>query len=478
MTLTDEQRTKVEQDRRVASAKVKDKARSKAGSSIELEEVDPWAERVNGLELANEIRMAIRRHVVLDATASLAMTLWVMLTWVYDSSHVLPILVISSPAPECGKTTALELLCELVRRAVPGSNITPAALYRVIDAARPTLLIDEADTFLKDNDELRGVINSGHTRATAYVLRSVGEGTKQEVRKFSTWCPKTIALIKELPETIARRSIRIRLERKLPTEQIEHMAVGDDRYHVVRRRLARWAQDNEEAAGQKIEVPSSLSNRRGDNWRPLLSIAHAIGGDWPEQAIEAAESLTGKQEQDGIAALLLADIKAIFDAQDENALSSQKIVEALGNREDRPWPEWGRQKKPITAPALAAQLRHFGIGPQQTWIDGQNRRGYRKEQFEGVWDRYLVPDDPDQSPSPVQTSDPARNGLSMGETADVDVLGVHDRLAGREREEPHQQALSSGLAVPQGGTDANGHRQLTEAEYVERFRARMGKGSV
>lgn len=40
---------------------------------------------------------------------------------------------------------------------------------------KPTMLIDEADTFLCDNDELRGVLNTGHTRATAYVIRTVGE---------------------------------------------------------------------------------------------------------------------------------------------------------------------------------------------------------------------------------------------------------------------------------------------------------------
>jgi putative DNA primase/helicase len=35
------------------------------------------------------------------------------------------------------------------------------------------LLIDEADSFMKDNEELRGILNSGHTKAAAHVIRNV-----------------------------------------------------------------------------------------------------------------------------------------------------------------------------------------------------------------------------------------------------------------------------------------------------------------
>jgi hypothetical protein len=45
--------------------------------------------------------------------------------------------------------------------------------------------------FVKDNDELRGVLNSGHTRATAFVISVQGE--EHEPVKFSTWGPKAIA---------------------------------------------------------------------------------------------------------------------------------------------------------------------------------------------------------------------------------------------------------------------------------------------
>ena len=54
------------------------------------------------------------------------------------------------------------------------ASVTPAAIFRVVEAYRPAVLVDEADTFLRDNDELRGVINSGHRRGGS-VLRTVGD---------------------------------------------------------------------------------------------------------------------------------------------------------------------------------------------------------------------------------------------------------------------------------------------------------------
>jgi hypothetical protein len=47
------------------------------------------------------------------------------------------------------------------------SNISSPAFFRVIEEMRPTLMIDEADTVLHRNDELRGILNSGYKRKTA-----------------------------------------------------------------------------------------------------------------------------------------------------------------------------------------------------------------------------------------------------------------------------------------------------------------------
>jgi putative DNA primase/helicase len=111
------------------------------------------------------------------------------------------------------------------------------------EAAQPTLLIDETDTFVKENDQLRGVLNSGHSRATAFVIRCQGDGNQP--RCFSTWAPIALAGIGKLPTTLADRSIEIKLKRKTTSEPAQRLdcharsALGE-----VARKIARWALDN------------------------------------------------------------------------------------------------------------------------------------------------------------------------------------------------------------------------------------------
>jgi hypothetical protein len=50
----------------------------------------------------------------------------------------------------------------------------------------------EADTYARDNEDLRGVMDAGHRRDSA-VIRTVGED--HEPRQFSAWAPVTLAEI-------------------------------------------------------------------------------------------------------------------------------------------------------------------------------------------------------------------------------------------------------------------------------------------
>jgi hypothetical protein len=92
--------------------------------------------------------------------------------------------VLVSPTKRCGKTSVMIVLQYLTPRSELASNITASALFRYIEEVKPTLLIDEADSFAKDNEELRGILNSGHTKVAAYVIRrsrsmaSIGRGDR------------------------------------------------------------------------------------------------------------------------------------------------------------------------------------------------------------------------------------------------------------------------------------------------------------
>ena len=113
-----------------------------------LEEVEAWPEPVDGAVLLEELRRVLRRYVVLPKMAPETLALWVVHTYAFELRNVSTYIGLGSPQKRCGKTTLLSVLSELVSRPVVASNISPPALFRVIEEAQPTLLIDEADTFL------------------------------------------------------------------------------------------------------------------------------------------------------------------------------------------------------------------------------------------------------------------------------------------------------------------------------------------
>jgi hypothetical protein len=158
----------------------------KQGRPLSLPEPTPWPERVEGVELLCDLSAAIRKHVVMPAHCADATALWVVHTHLLDALHITPRLAITSPEKQCGKTTLLDVLCHLVWRPLEISNTTVSPIFRAIQKARPTLLLDEGDTFLPDNEELRGVLNSGHRRGGS-VLRTVGDDF--EPRQFETFAP-------------------------------------------------------------------------------------------------------------------------------------------------------------------------------------------------------------------------------------------------------------------------------------------------
>ena len=147
----------------------------KTESAIVFDPVEPWPEAVSPATLLTEVSDTVKRFIVCHKETADAVALWAAMTWFMDVVQVAPLAVITAPEKRCGKSQLLFLLGRLVARPLTASNISPAALFRSIDAWKPTLLVDEADAFMRENEELRGLLNCGHTRDSAYILRVVGE---------------------------------------------------------------------------------------------------------------------------------------------------------------------------------------------------------------------------------------------------------------------------------------------------------------
>jgi hypothetical protein len=364
------------------------------GKALFLEDPEPWEQQVDGAVLLDHLAATYRRFVVLPEGAPEATALWVVHTHAVGAAYVSPYLSFVSPTPRCGKTRGLEVTAALVRRGNFASNITAPALFRTIEKYEPTLLVDELDAFLKMNDELRGVLNAGHSRASAVVIRTVGDDF--EPRTFSTFCPKAVAVIGKLPAALEDRSIVILMRRRTREERVERLRLDRLRGELepLRRRAVRWAADCLQALrAADPEVPETLNDRAQDNWRPLLAIADVAGGAWPRRARDAAVALSAGTDvgDEDLRILLLADLRDLFAAELADQLSTKVIIEVLVAMEERPWGDFGKKGKAITPEKLSRLLRPFGVRSKH-WRDGAaTSRGYLLEDLRDPFKRYLPP---------------------------------------------------------------------------------------
>ena len=364
-----------------------------------FEAVTPWGELVNGAAFLADIHAAILRFCVLPEHSAPLMAVWVLHAWVHDAADISPVLAFVSPEKRCGKTTALSIIGALVPKAMHNVNITTSVLFRVIEIHAPTVLIDEADTYLGDNDELRGILNGGHNRHNAYVWRSVGDD--HEPRRFKVWAPKCIAMIGKLPDTLEDRALVVPLRRKQAGEVVERFR-GDrvNEFLPLRRKAARWAADSLlRLADADPTVPSELNDRAQDNTRAICAIADLVGGKWPglirASLVGLAAQLNDEPQSPGV--LLLRDVFEIFRTKLGERVGSTDLVEALCALEESPWAEW-RGGVPISMRGVAKLLKPFGVSPAQDRIGSF----YRYPDFKDAFSRYLS-----NTPQNTTTSTPS-----------------------------------------------------------------------
>jgi putative DNA primase/helicase len=439
---------------RVATLKAAVKAkRGKAkdsaghGRPLELPEPEPWPDEVVGASLLDEIAATIRRHVVMAEGLVEAVALWIVATHAPDAFVIFPRLVLTSPLKQCGKTTLLDTISHLVPKPLFVGHTTASALFRAIELVRPTLLLDEADSFLAGNEELRGIINLGHRRDGA-VMRSVGENF--ETRLFSVWAPMAIAAIGRVQETIEDRSIIIPLRRRRPDELVESFRATDQAVIAplqrMRRQAARWCADHaEELRKARPEMPAGIYNRAADNWHPPLAIADVAGGGWPDLARRIAGMMVAAASDDdaSIRVVLLADIRDVFAEKRVDRLSSAELAAALVAIEGRPWGEW-KNGKSLTPNGLARLLKPLAVAPSTTKIEGHAAKGYRLDQFEDVFARYLPT-------PPLATVHPLPMAEFRASQADEQPLPGLDGYGCEKPVNPQARAKSYGLTDEKGG---------------------------
>jgi hypothetical protein len=452
--------------------------RARAKAEEEAEElphwaVEPWADPVDTGALLADLEAVFRKFIFMPKGAAEALALWTLHAWTMDAGDISPFMVMVSPTRRCGKTSVLILLYYLTPRSELASNISPSALFRYVEQARPTLLLDEGDTFLTDSEETRGILNSGHTRAAAHVIRNVEINGQHKPRRFSTWAPKAIATIQKLADTLADRSIVVSLQRKPKTVAVTRLRTRDSGgFEVLRRRAARWAADNfDRLADPDPAVPDALNDRAADNWRPLLAIADLAGDAWSKRAREAACTLSGAGHDSAINVELLVDVRQAFDELD--VIRSADLIERLTADPERPWAEWKRGRA-LTQKQLANLLRPFGVtsvtvGP----LDGRpTAKGYKRTDFEAVWAAYLPGQNTSSPPEPDFETSKRQNDGGSKATSDFRNVkeGGFDGSKNADLSYSHVRSDASTDRKPESGV--RGHNGQDKTAYRDRYQDR------
>jgi hypothetical protein len=346
----------------------------------------------------------------------------------------------------------LEVLEANVARALMASSISASALFRAVEAWKPTLLIDEADTFARENDELTGIINAGHRKRTAVIIRSAKNNDDYLPTKFSVWSPMVIAAIGRLKETVMDRSIVIPLRRKTAGETVEKVPSDlFERSQIRRRKCLRWAEDTaNRLKATEPKMPRHGNDRALDNWQPLFAMSEIIGGDWPSRVRMAFVKLSSEEEEEAIGPMLLNDIRELMTNKTWTRVFSATLVDALTAMEDRPWGEW-KHGKPMSPNTLAKLLKPYKIRPASVRIGSATGKGYRANQFEDAWNRYLSPL-PSSAPKQTVTPSHPRNGAGSSQIQNVTST---KNVTFPNRRQPSNGAGCDGVTVQNGGLGCN-----------------------
>ncbi|WP_017599018.1 DUF3631 domain-containing protein [Nocardiopsis lucentensis] len=376
--------------------------------------------------LLDEVRAAFTRYVVLPTPEAVdALVLWCAATHAQAVADHAPRLVIKAPEKRCGKSRCLDIVEALSFKPVVAVNATPAAIFRSIEADEPpTLIFDEVDTIFparstkaaENNEELRGLLNAGHQRGRP-ARRVVGKGTEQVVAEFATFAMAALAGIGSMPDTIEDRAVVITMRRRAPDERVAKFRYRRDQLplHGLRERLGDVIKTHlDTLAGAEPNMP--VEDRAADTWEPLIALADAAGGTWPDRARRAAEALTSALDAEGGASIgvrLLTDCRAVFASHgDPGALKTAVLLEGLKAIEEGPWSDWGRNG--LTGRKLGDLLVEYGIKPGNVrFEDGSQAKGYLRMKFSDAWLRYCAPGPAPEPPREVSRPGPV-DGHGVG----------------------------------------------------------------
>src|SRR5215468_11732326 len=368
-------------------------------------------------KMLDSIVAFLRRYLVCDDYQLNLLALWIVHTYCFHEFPTTAYLDIRSPESQCGKTRCLELLnilCDVPWLVTSAATVT--LKRRLLHQRSFEELQTRSD---KENffpppyavllDNCHHLLGSSERQPLLAMLTSGARQTALYAHGDAEYClfgPKAFAGNGHLPRSLAEHCIPIVMRRKKPTESVSRFnpdavskAAADllDWLKTVRDNATRFAAKANETPPA---LPPNLTARQQDCAEPLLHIADAIGGNWPQRARNAIVAAF-KLSQDNAPVQALSDVRAWFYLKNNpEYLFTRDLLPLLTSMDYRPWGSWTNK----SGRKLGKLLFTFGIFSRSLKFEENGKekkiKGYVLKDFKDAWERYLPPIDPAEAPQP------------------------------------------------------------------------------
>ena len=375
----------------------RDRTGSAYGSTYEQYRPLPWMAqyaRINALrlpsrltayksldDLASAIQAFIHQYFDCDPLFESVATLYALHTWVYEKFHAVPYLRFLG-IHGSGKTRGTDVIGAVCYRplAIAGA-MTPAALFRLIEATGGTMLLDEAD--FKDSQvgtDIAKLLNCGYQKGLAVTRMMQNDKGQYVPTLHEVFGPKIIngrrPFQDDATESRCISYIARPAERDVPTQL---PPCFEDQARCIRNMALKWRLEVLESF-QVHDIPlSGLRPRTNQILMPLLLVAEQLSpgacARYTNDLLEYAmvrEQQDQEERKDTVEAKL---VKAYVGWPSNSpsptvgALVDKVLADDAGN--DPRLPTWLSPKRAGTIlSSLGFQTRHTNRGSEAT-IEGK-----------------------------------------------------------------------------------------------------------
>jgi hypothetical protein len=226
--------------------------------------------------LLEENKSFIRRYASIPEEWLEIISLYVLMTWVYDRFTAVPYLRFLGE-PGTGKSRLEQICAAITYKAIAVSgNITGPALFRTIHLVRGTMVVDEAD-FKESSEwsEIIKVLNNGYT-ISAPVIRCGSADSDFTPQAFYIYGPKIISTRSRFAdEALETRCLTYETcEHRLPAHiPLQLPRAFEQEALALRNKLLKWRFDGFRHIHAREDGLRGLSPRSGQIGASLAAVA-------------------------------------------------------------------------------------------------------------------------------------------------------------------------------------------------------------